>query len=110
MIADVVVRPPLFPSFGGQECKMRKRQRAAICGFLWLVAIPTASAQRDTSDSRLVGTWRLVSAEERREGGITISLWGPAPVGRLVYDDRGRMSAQLMDPRRKPFASEDRLA
>jgi hypothetical protein len=89
---------------------MQMSQRAAIIGFLWLAAIPTASAQRGTSDSGLVGTWRLVSAEERTEDGSTIPLWGSAPAGRLIYDDRGRMSVQLMDPRRKPFASEDRLA
>lgn len=89
--------------------KMRKSKRAAIFGLLWLAVIPSMSAQRGTSDSGLVGTWRLVSAEERTEDGRTIPLWGSAPAGRLMYDGRGRMSAQLMDPRRKPFASEDRL-
>lgn len=89
---------------------MRKSQRTAILGLLWLAAITTTSAQRGTSDSGLVGTWRLVSAEERSEDGRTSPLWGSAPVGRLMYDDHGRMSAQLMDPKRKPFESEDRLA
>lgn len=88
---------------------MRRSKRAAIFGLLWLAVIPSTSAQRGTSDSGLVGTWRLVSAEERTEDGRTIPLWGSAPAGRLMYDGRGRMSAQLMDPRRKPFASEDRL-
>ena len=89
---------------------MRKSQRVAVFGLLCLSAVAATSAQRDTSDPGLVGTWRLVSAEERTEDGRSIPLWGSAPAGRLMYDDRGRMSAQLMDPRRKPFVSADRLA
>lgn len=57
---------------------------------------------------RFLGNWRLVSWEQHDETGGVIYPLGPDAVGQLIYDDSGRMSAQLM--RRNPlrFASEDR--
>jgi hypothetical protein len=47
----------------------------------------------------LVGTWRLVSVEERQLNG-EIKYWmGRRPVGLLIYDPAGNVSVQIMrDP------------
>jgi hypothetical protein len=48
---------------------------------------------------RLIGTWRLVSYETDEQGGRRGRPYGDA-VGRLVYDERGNMSGQVMRPGR----------
>lgn len=58
---------------------------------------------------RVVGTWTLVSYEARYPDGRVVPIYGPAPVGRLIYDRQGRMSVHIADPRRPRFASADRL-
>jgi hypothetical protein len=57
----------------------------------------------------LVGSWRLVSNDEHRTDGTATPVRGSHPAGRLVYDAGGRMSIQLMDPRRGKVSSADRL-
>lgn len=47
----------------------------------------------------LVGTWRLVSVEERQPDGETIYWMGRRPLGLLIYDWAGNVSVQIMrDP------------
>ena len=65
-------------------------------------ALPSVAAQ-------LVGSWRLVSYETRTRSGEVSAIYGPSPVGRLIYDQDGRMSVHVMDSRRRRFASNDRL-
>jgi lipocalin-like protein len=48
---------------------------------------------------RMIGTWRLVSYETDEQEGKRGKPYGDA-VGRLVYDDRGNMSGQVMRPGR----------
>jgi hypothetical protein len=72
------------------------------------LAGPTAPSA--AGESALVGTWRLVSNEERRADGTVTAVWGSSPAGSLMYHANGRMAVQLMDPRRPKFAAEDRLA
>jgi hypothetical protein len=55
----------------------------------------------------LVGNWRLVSFESRTAGGELRYPLGVTPVGQLLYDATGHMSAQLMDPERPRFAGGD---
>lgn len=50
--------------------------------------------------SRLVGVWRLVSSTRRYSDGRVEYPYGEEPVGRITYDNAGRMSAQLMRPGR----------
>jgi hypothetical protein len=57
----------------------------------------------------LVGTWTLVSFEERRSHGETIYPMGPRPRGILIYDQAGTMSVQLMrDPSLRPLSADPR--
>jgi hypothetical protein len=61
------------------------------------------------SRSLFVGTWRLVSAEYRSDEDEVHYLLGSQPIGQLMYDERGYMSAQLLDTDRPAFASNDWL-
>ena len=56
-----------------------------------------------------VGTWKLVSAEYRSDEDEVHHLLGTHPIGQLMYDERGYMSAQLLDKERPAFASNDWL-
>ena len=67
-----------------------------------------ARAQPDIARS-LVGTWRLVSLESRASDGEIRYPLGRTPIGQLLYDVGGHISAQLMNPDRPKFASGDRL-
>src|SRR6266850_4867206 len=87
---------------------MRKSQLALTVGVLCVVVASAVPAKSEAPS--LVGSWRLISFEERTtDGGGVIPVWGPSPAGRLTYDSGGRMSVQLMNPRRPTFASPDRL-
>jgi Lipocalin-like domain len=57
----------------------------------------------------LIGSWRLLVWEEHNalSGALHYPL-GPAAVGRLWYDESGRMSAQVMRRHEPRFAHEDR--
>lgn len=59
--------------------------------------------------SKLVGTWKLVSIEERDAKGklVTPLDYGLEPVGILMYDSTGHMSAQAMRRGRAPLDTED---
>lgn len=47
---------------------------------------------------RFVGTWKLESYERRSATGGITRPYGEHPVGQLMYDAAGHMSAQLMAP------------
>jgi hypothetical protein len=57
---------------------------------------------------QLVGTWRLVSFEYVLANGASVEAYGSKPAGILFYDAHGNMSAQIMSPERRRFASGDR--
>jgi hypothetical protein len=44
----------------------------------------------------LVGTWKLASFEETSPDGQRIELYGPDPVGILIYTNTGHMCVQIM--------------
>jgi hypothetical protein len=85
---------------------MRRRR----LGPLALLALAPQAGFLGAGEPVVVGSWRLVSNDEHRTDGTVLPVWGSHPAGRLVYDAGGRMSIQLMDPRRGRFASADRLA
>lgn len=59
--------------------------------------------------SKLIGTWKLVSIEERdADGKLVVPLdYGPEPVGLLMYDATGHMAAQAMRRGRARLPSDD---
>ena len=57
---------------------------------------------------QLIGAWKLVSYEERPvDGSPSFYPMSEQPMGIIMYTPDGYMSAQLMKPGRKPFASGD---
>jgi len=86
---------------------MRKSLLGPAVAILCVMASSAIPARSEAPN--LVGSWRLVSYEERTTSGAVIPVWGNSPRGRLMYDAGGRMSVQLMNPQRRTFASPDRL-
>ncbi len=75
--------------------------RRAVLSVLSLYSCSAVGASTDAR-KRFVGVWKLVSGESKDEvTGEVRYPWGKNPVGRLVYDDSGRVFAQLMNPGRK---------
>ena len=68
-----------------------------------------AATSAKTGSGKLVGTWKLISVEERdADGKIVVPLdFGPEPIGLLMYDATGHMSAQAMRRGRPRMDSED---
>lgn len=57
---------------------------------------------------RLIGAWKLQSYEERPvDGSPSFYPMSEKPMGIIMYTPDGYMSAQLMHPDRKDFASGD---
>ncbi len=57
----------------------------------------------------LIGVWKLISFEVRREGENPSFPFGVDAKGLLIYTDVGRFSAQLMRSNRPQFVSGDQL-
>ena len=60
--------------------------------------------------SQLMGAWDLTSFEVRHSDGSLSFPFGKDPMGRLMYDRSGCMSAQLVRRERSVFESGDQLA
>jgi hypothetical protein len=60
----------------------------------------------------LIGTWRLVSYEDRPDdGGPSRFLFGASPQGLLIYDPTGHMSIQIMKtPHPRPASGSEEEA
>jgi hypothetical protein len=75
-----------------------------------MAALPggsTAEQPAALAPGSLVGTWALVSVEERQPGGKTVHWMGTKPRGLLIYDRAGNMSVQIMRDPVAPSASAD---
>lgn len=57
----------------------------------------------------LIGTWRLVSWENRSSDGRVSYPLGEDAVGYIMYTEDGYMSVAIMPPGRVKFAAEDLL-
>lgn len=89
--------------------KKRLRFGGLLLGAALLSCVSALAQREDTAPiaSRLLGSWRLISWEERDgEGRVSYPL-GPDAIGQIMYTQDGRMSAQLMRPDSARFASED---
>ena len=75
--------------------------RRGVISFLSLAPFADDVANGASKRKKFVGVWKLMSGESRDEvTGEVRYPWGKKPVGRLVYDDAGRVFAQLMNPGR----------
>ena len=86
----------------------------SVLAWLTLALLaPGQVKQTQTTQDRnlIVGAWSLSSYELRLKPSGTITTpFGPHPVGRILYEANGQMSAQLMRPEMTAFASDDPLA
>lgn len=57
---------------------------------------------------QLIGSWELVLFEYIRDDGSVLHAYGDRPVGLLMYDRTGHVSAQIYAPDRIRFAKGDR--
>ena len=55
---------------------------------------------------RFIGTWKLVSYQNRSDDQVTYPL-GKNPVGYIMYNDEGYMAVALMASNRRRFSSMD---
>ena len=57
---------------------------------------------------QFIGTWKIVSVEERRANGEVVEpRYGARPSGYIMYDATGHVAVQIMKPGRPRFASDD---
>jgi len=57
----------------------------------------------------LIGAWKLITFEFRRDDGSVIYPYGKKARGSIIYTETGRYSAQLMQMERPRFAISDQM-
>ena len=73
---------------------------------------PTSSLLSDAVQKQLIGTWKIMAFEDRKDEHNPNSEWtypyGKNPKGYFVYDNTGHVMIQIMKtPPGPPFASGD---
>jgi hypothetical protein len=67
-----------------------------------------ATSTKSGIASQFIGTWKMVSVEERKPNGeIVEPRYGAHPSGYIMYDATGHVAVQIMKPGRARFASND---
>ena len=56
----------------------------------------------------IVGNWKLISFETRLSSGEVRHPMGPAPIGRIIYDDKGNMAVIVSRSDRSTMTSPDK--
>lgn len=77
-----------------------------LLAAVWLLA-GSAYAWAGADEDAVVGTWQLVSYEDKSPDGESHYPFGKEPKGLLMYDAGGRMSIQLMKVPHPGVASGD---
>ncbi len=77
------------------------KRRSLVTGLTVLTVLALLApdlqgrAAPGTLREQLIGTWRLISSEQIREGEAPVFSLGPSPAGMITYTADGRMQAQL---------------
>ena len=104
----VLVREAVVRGTGTVTSAGPRRLAAALAlGTMTLLAGCGTREQPVGIASGLVGTWTLVSVEERQPSGETLHSLGPKPLGLLTYDRAGNMAVQIMRDPSLPRPSAD---
>jgi len=74
---------------------------------LLVLLLCLSHAYANDARAPFIGSWDLVSLENRGADGSVHQPFGAHPVGRITYTADGQMSAQIMHETRKPFAKAD---
>ena len=75
--------------------------------LLFPIADLCAQQQAGTPATAIIGSWRLVSYEDRDSDGVAAYPYGRTPAGMLVYDATGHMAIQIMKQPPPHVASAD---
>ena len=76
--------------------------RREVIATFSLAPLAHAGTSEASVRKKFIGVWKLISGESRDQvTGEVRYPWGTKPVGRLAYDDAGRVFAQLMNPGRR---------
>jgi hypothetical protein len=84
-----------------------------------LLTVPSLNAQENRAKpesnttaaaSRIIGTWRLVSAGNIRKDGSfePFPEFGPHPIGYLIYDTTGHMCVSMANPDHPRWANAEK--
>src|SRR3954453_16357796 len=84
---------------------MTRSYRTLLC----FAILASAQGADVPATKRLLGAWKLISYELRFPSGSVLKPFGEAPIGRILYQANGQMSAQLMGPGTSFFSSSDPL-
>jgi hypothetical protein len=57
----------------------------------------------------IVGAWKLISFEIRKENGGVLHPYGENARGSIIYTESGRFAAQVMRPDRPQFGAGDQM-
>jgi len=79
------------------------RSRHLVFALLGACALALTAYAADPA-AGFIGSWDLVSLENRGADGSVHQPFGAHPVGRITYTADGLMSAQIMHETRVPFA------
>jgi Lipocalin-like domain len=86
-----------------RETLKNPMNRRTVIFSLSMAPLALAGATAAAERKKFIGTWKLVSGVSKDEvTGEVRYPWGRKPVGRLSYEESGRMFAQLMSPSRRP--------
>ena len=84
---------------------MRSRMLATFA--VLALSTATASSHGAPDAAALIGSWKLVSYEDRDANSASVYPYGKAPAGLLVYDATGHMAIQIMTTPPPDVASGD---
>lgn len=59
-----------------------------------------------TIGNLIVGSWALTSCVDWDANGQSLHFFGSTPSGILMYDEKGHMNVQIMNPERPRFKSD----
>jgi hypothetical protein len=82
---------------------------ASLAVVLCLGVVAAGRAAGSASKAQLIGSWKLISFELRVPSGEVVRPYGGRPIGRILYQKNGEMSAQLMAAGPAPFGNQDPL-
>ena len=82
--------------------------RVTVVAALILASGGQAPRRQDATVLKaLVGSWQLMSYEDRASDGAAVYPYGRSPAGLLIYDSTGHMAIQIMKQPPPQVASDD---
>jgi hypothetical protein len=81
---------------------------SVIAALLIILSPGNALAQQKSLKAQLVGTWKPVAVENLRPDGSKTHVFGPTPLGILIFSETGHFSLQALRPDVAKYVSNNR--